>query len=236
MADIDGIPFLELLLRSVVLNDPERIILCVSYKKEVIINYFGKDFYGIPIEYSIENEPLGTGGAIKQAFDYFNVNDAIVLNGDSYIQCDIGEFYKNVKDDNLALVLKKESNASRFGLVVIDKDRVVDFQEKSENVVDGFINAGIYKLNKSIFDNISKKIFSFEKEILEPYIKKFTSKYFIADDYFIDIGIPESYFQACRELKQLILGKSSTKALFLDRDGVINIDINYLHRKQDCVF
>ena len=79
MADINGTPFLELLMREILFCDPERIILCVSYMKDVIKQHFGDSFLGVPVLYSEENEPLGTGGAIKQAFDLFGLDEAVVL-------------------------------------------------------------------------------------------------------------------------------------------------------------
>ena len=94
MADINGTPFLELLMREILFCDPERIILCVSYMKDVIKQHFGDSFLGVPVLYSEENEPLGTGGAIKQAFDLFGLDEAVVLNGDTYVQVNYSEFIR----------------------------------------------------------------------------------------------------------------------------------------------
>ena len=102
MADINGTPFLELLIREILFCDPEQIVLCVSYLKDVIKNYFGDNFLGVPILYSEEEEPLGTGGAIKQAFDLYNLNEAVVLNGDTYVQTDYQAFIeKSANEKNL---------------------------------------------------------------------------------------------------------------------------------------
>ncbi len=237
MADIAGKPFLELLLRELSFLDPERFVLCVSYKKDIIKDYFKDSFLGIPVVYSEENEPLGTGGAIKQAFDLFNLNDALVLNGDSYIQANYARFLEQNKNEKLAVMLKHVDDANRYGRVEIENSRIVDFKEKNTTISQpGLINAGIYKVTKDLFTRSLPNKFSFEQDILEPMIPQLKPRFMLADDYFIDIGIPTSYAQAQKELKSVIYGNATNRALFLDRDGVINEDIGYLHKIQDCQF
>lgn len=237
MADIAGTPFLELLLRELSFLDPERFVLCVSYKKDIIKDYFKDSFLGIPVVYSEENEPLGTGGAIKQAFDLFNLNDALVLNGDSYIQANYARFLEQNKNEKLAVMLKRVDDANRYGRVEIENSRIVDFKEKNTTISQpGLINAGIYKVTKDLFTRSLPNKFSFEQDILEPMIPQLKPRFMLADDYFIDIGIPTSYAQAQKELKSVIYGNATNRALFLDRDGVINEDIGYLHKIQDCQF
>lgn len=236
MADINGTPFLELLIREVLLCDPERIVLCVSYLKEVIEKHFGDNFLGVPILYSEETEPLGTGGAIKRAFDLYDLDEAVVLNGDTYVQTDYQAFIEKSAEEKLAVVLKHVGNANRYGQVQVGNGRIVSFCEKSPEQTAGLINAGIYKIRRDLFSSGLPEKFSFEKDLLEPEIGKLKPLYVQADDYFIDIGIPESYAQAQRELKQVIFGKPVKKALFLDRDGVINEDKHHLHKIEDCKF
>ena len=236
MADIDGTPFLELLMREVLFCDPERIVLCVSYLKDVIEKHFGDSFLGVPVLYSEEAEPLGTGGAIKQAFDLFDLDEAVVLNGDTYVQTDYADFIRKSENEKLAVVLKQVDNANRYGRVRVENGRIVSLLEKSPEPTAGLINAGIYKIRRDLFKADLPKRFSFEKDVLEPEIGVLKPLYVQADDYFIDIGVPESYAQACRELKSVIFGNPTHKALFLDRDGVINVDKHHLHKIEDCEF
>ena len=133
MADINGTPFLELLMREVLFCDPERIVLCVSYMKEVIKQHFGDNFLGVPVYYSEENEPLGTGGAIKQAFDLFKLDEAVVLNGDTYVQTDYADFISKSKDEKLAIVLKQVDNANRYGRAQVENGRIISLLEKIRN-------------------------------------------------------------------------------------------------------
>lgn len=235
MADIKGTPFLELLMDNMINYGTDEFIICVSYLKEKIMNYFKDNYKGIPIKYSIENNPLGTGGAIKQAFDLYEIDNAIVINGDTFIKMDYKRFYEENKDENLTIALKKMDDASRYGLVETKNDRIIKYNEKSQDKKAGLINAGIYLINKNLWNKYKDKtIFSFEKEILEKEIENIYPKFFVTDDYFIDIGIPESYKQACSELKNIINNKN--KALFLDRDGVINVDKHHVYKIEDCEF
>ncbi len=236
MADINGTPFLELLIREVLFCDPERIVLCVSYLKDIIRKHFGDNFLGVPILYSEEDDPLGTGGAIKQAFDLFDLNEAIVLNGDTYVQTDYQYFIKKTENEKFAVLLKQVDNANRYGRAEVENGRIISFLEKQPEPTPGLINVGVYKIRRDLFTKDLPKKFSFEKDLLEPKIDILKPLYIQADDYFIDIGIPESYARACRELKYVIFGKPHKKALFLDRDGVINADKHHLHKIEECEF
>lgn len=235
MAEIDGTPFLEILMDNMVQYGATEFILCVSYLRDKIISYFGNKYKGCPISYSIEEEPLGTGGAIKQAFDLFNLDEAVVINGDSFIKMDYADFYKKNSGKQLSIALKYMEDASRYGLVETQGEYILHFNEKSAEAKSGLINAGIYLINKSLWKYAPKETkFSFEKDILEKYIGTLHATYYKTEDYFIDIGVPESYAQANKELKQVIGFKN--KALFLDRDGVINVDKHHVYKIEDCEF
>lgn len=235
MAEIDGTPFLEILMDNMLHYGADEFVLCVSYMREKISSYFGASYKGCPVRYSVEEEPLGTGGAIKQAFDLFGLDEAIVINGDSFIKMDYADFYKKNSAQILSIALKYMDNASRYGLVETQGDYILRFNEKSTEAKSGLINAGIYLINKALWQYAPKENkFSFEKDVLEKYIGKIKASFYQTEDYFIDIGVPESYAQANRELKQVIGFKN--KALFLDRDGVINVDKHHVYKIEDCEF
>ena len=235
MAKIDGTPFLEILLDNMLHYGATEFILCVSYMREKISSYFGDSYKGCPIRYSIEEKPLGTGGAIKQAFDLFGLDKAVVINGDSFIKMDYADFYKKNSSQILSIALKYMEDASRYGLVETQGEYILRFNEKSAEAKSGLINAGIYLINKSLWQYAPGEVkFSFEKDILEKHIGTLHATYYQTEDYFIDIGVPESYAQANKELKQVIGFKN--KALFLDRDGVINVDKHHVYKIEDCEF
>lgn len=236
MADIDGTPFLELLLENLARQGATKFILCVSHLREVIIRHFGDRYRGIPIRYSIEEEALGTGGAIRQAFEQHELEDALVVNGDTFVKADYARFVRECSGNPLAVMLKAVDDANRYGCVETDGSSIVSFHEKRSDKTPGLINAGVYLIHADLVRTFALKKFSFEKDFLETRIASIRPAFFMAEDYFIDIGIPESYLQACRELKQVIGQSARNKALFLDRDGVINVDKHYVHKIEDCEF
>jgi D-glycero-alpha-D-manno-heptose 1-phosphate guanylyltransferase len=205
MADINGIPFLELLITNMINYGASEFILCVSYKREIIFKYFGDTYQNIPIKYSVEQNPLGTGGAIKQAFDVYNVDNAVVINGDSFIKMDYSKFYSDFKNENFAIALKYAQDTLHYGLVETKNSKAIKFEEKMNNVKAGYINAGVYLINKNLWKiySLSGK-FSFEKDVLERYIKEYNPKFLETDEYFIDIGVPENYKKACEELEEIV--------------------------------
>lgn len=203
MAPVNGRPFLEYVLDE--LNDfgIEEIVLAVGYKFEIIRAHFGHHYRSLTISYSIENEPLGTGGGIRQAFDLLYDEPAFVLNGDTLFKVDLAnmaDFHVQSNSD-LTIALKPMENFDRYGTVEIEKSgRIAAFHEK-KHCPKGLINGGIYLFSKSIFEveNYPEK-FSFEKDLLEKHMRDLKISGFLSDAYFIDIGIPEDYRRASLEL------------------------------------
>ena len=213
MADINGRPFLEYLMENMLQYGADEFVLCVGHMREIIMDYFKTEFHGRPVKYSVEEELLGTGGAIKQAFEEFGIEDGIILNGDTFVKMDYAEFYRKMQGEKLGLALKYVENASRYGLVKTECERAVGFTEKKDTDEAGFINAGIYYVKKDLFEGISEKKFSFEKVVLEGMVDELKPKFYKTEDYFIDIGIPESYRQACRDFSPETNNASITPSL-----------------------
>ncbi|GAB2642911.1 D-glycero-D-manno-heptose 1-phosphate guanosyltransferase [Emticicia sediminis] len=204
MAPIKNKPFLEHLLNWVSLYPISNIILATGYKSEVIETYFGNSFKGIPIVYSIESSPLGTGGAIIKAFQYCKSEKALVLNGDSYFPIDLIKIksFSELYQAKFVVALKKMYDFERYGSVEINREnnKIIKFQEKSF-CKEGLINGGIYLIEKSFWDDKSYiEKFSFEKEVLEVEASKGNLNGQVFDVPFIDIGIPEDYKKAAEYL------------------------------------
>ncbi len=236
MADINGKPFLHHLISYLKSFGFTDIVLSTQYLQEKISKYFGNNYLGINIKYAIENEPLGTGGAIINSLKYIdNTKPVVILNGDSFLKINYQKLIAShlQKNSDLTIVLRHMDNCSRYGLVVINDEIITDFREKNGEQKSGLINGGIYILNPNLFNNFNlAKIFSFEKDFMAKYLDKLRPNSFISDDYFIDIGIPEDYKKAQIEIPRII----KNKALFLDRDGVINIDHDYVHKIENFDF
>lgn len=203
MALIGSRPFLEYLLDFLVEQGVEQAVLAVSHKWEVIRGHFGDTYRGMPLNYSVEEQPLGTGGAIRQALESITDDEVVVLNGDTLFRIDL-EGMVNIHRNGgarLSIALKKVSDSGRFGRVEVSADGVItSFLEKSTGG-PGWINGGIYMLNRDLFADFPMPArFSFEQDLVEPGIDRIQPRAFQSDAYFIDMGIPEDYARARREI------------------------------------
>jgi D-glycero-alpha-D-manno-heptose 1-phosphate guanylyltransferase len=202
MAPINGMPFLQILLDSLEIKGIKKAILATGYKHEIIAAHFGFVYKEIDIIYSVENEPLGTGGAIANAFKYIDTNIAttLVINGDSYFNLDLEAFEKQHRKSkaDISIALKKMADFDRYGVVEIEKSgKIIQFKEK-QYTSEGLINTGCYLINyscKNILTSIEKP-FSFEEKILENNSLPVSLYGVEQEGYFIDIGIPEDYKRA----------------------------------------
>ncbi|EPT6722512.1 D-glycero-D-manno-heptose 1-phosphate guanosyltransferase [Campylobacter coli] len=190
MAPINGKPFLAFVLEYLKKQGITEIILSVSYKYELIQEYFKDEFHGMKIHYNIEKELLGTGGAIKDALKLVK-NEVYVVNGDTFFDIDLKKLVLN--GSKICIALKQMQNFDRYGTVNVDEQGIVTSFEEKVFKKQGLINGGIYLLKKDIFDEFSlEKKFSFEKFLQENFeLLKIQTQIF--NDYFIDIGVPQDY-------------------------------------------
>lgn len=197
MAPVNGRPFLAYLLDDLATQGINRVILAVGYKREVIVEYFGDHYKGIDLIYSVEEEPLGTGGAILQAFDHIKGDRAFVLNGDTYFQVDLRalDTFYSAHSCDMTLALKPMKDFDRYGTVRMEEasNRILGFDEKQFRE-EGLINGGVYLFGKGVWEGVASGMrFSFETEILEGLYATKTFCGMVSDTYFIDIGIPTDY-------------------------------------------
>ncbi|EAH8743691.1 nucleotidyltransferase family protein [Campylobacter coli] len=190
MAPINGKPFLAFVLEYLKKQGIAEVILSVSYKYELIQEYFKDEFEGMKIRYNVEKELLGTGGAIKDALKLIQ-NQVYVLNGDTIFDIDLKKLVLN--GSKICIALKQMQNFDRYGTVNVDDQGIVTSFEEKVFKKQGLINGGIYLLKKDIFDNFDlEKKFSFEKFLQENFeLLKIQTQIF--NDYFIDIGVPQDY-------------------------------------------
>jgi D-glycero-alpha-D-manno-heptose 1-phosphate guanylyltransferase len=228
MAPVAGRPFLSYVIDTLRMQGIHHFVFSLGYKAEVIDSYL-KGHYPT-LDYTIvqEEEPLGTGGAVRLALESTRTNDVLIANGDTLFKVDVRElssFYKS-KDAECLLALKPMYRFNRYGVVELAKEgRVTSFMEK-QYYTEGLINGGIYLLNKQKFLTYSfPEKFSFEQDYLERYSGRGSFYGLPQDGYFIDIGVPEDYSRAQEDLRPAVLNLKDldkTWTLFLDRDGVIN--------------
>jgi D-glycero-alpha-D-manno-heptose 1-phosphate guanylyltransferase len=206
MAPVAGMPFLHYVIKYCEEQGIGKFIFSLGYKHELIADWLSGRLPGGSYSLSIEEEPLGTGGAIRKACGQAGIDTVFVLNGDTYFGADLGElskFHKAVAAD-CTLCLKPMKNFERYGVVEINKDgSILDFREK-QHYEQGLINGGVYALSAPAFlrEALDEK-FSFEKDYLESYCGKRAFYGLKQEAYFIDIGIPEDYERAQREMRGL---------------------------------
>ncbi len=203
MAIVKGRPFLTYLIDYYKNQGIEKFIFSVGYKYESIQNYLMKEYSFLNYQLSIEDTPLGTGGAIIQACKKIVSDDVLVLNGDTLFKVDITSLYNLHQSENAdcTISLKPMKNASRYGTVELnEKNRIIRFSEKMIQS-GGLINGGVYILKKNGFDSmVFPKTFSFENEYLEKYVSQKKIMGCVQTNFFIDIGIPADYFKAQKKM------------------------------------
>lgn len=195
---VDGKPFLIKIIERLRDQGVTDLIMCVGYKAEKIISFFGNGAsFGINISYSIEKELLGTAGAILNASNLIYHQNVIVLNGDSFCHFDIPQLMKShvEKRSSVTLALVQVDDSARYGIVRFDGDkRVVSFEEKRDQRSGvAYINAGVYVLDASLISSIpAGQPVSLEREVFPLNISNSMHAVILEDNRFIDIGTPAS--------------------------------------------
>ena len=203
MALINKRPFLEYLFDDLISQEVTRVVLAVGYKHEHISDHFGDHYKSLEILYSVENEPLGTGGGIRLALWKVEGLRALVLNGDSLFRFNYRALmdYHLKKKADATLALRKLDETGRFGRVTTNRARrIIGFEEKGQSEGPGFINGGVYVIEKYfLFEPEFRGRFSIEKDCYENYYEQARFYGFPTEGYFLDIGIPEDYLKAQHE-------------------------------------
>jgi D-glycero-alpha-D-manno-heptose 1-phosphate guanylyltransferase len=206
MASVNGHPFLEYLMNYLLGQGIRRIILSVGYKMDLIQSYFKDHYKGIMINYAIEEEPLGTGGGIKNAFKQVEDNLAFTLNGDSLFRLDFQAMLRTHAASNadLTLALRYLEDTGRYGTVKTDdQKRITAFLEKDPDSGSGYINGGVYLINKDFIEKEEfPQKFSMEKDCFEKCYQQARIFSYISKGYFLDIGIPEDYQKAQDDFRE----------------------------------
>jgi len=199
MAPINGEPLLAFILDYLESQGINKVILSVGHHKDQIINYFGRNYNSIEIVYAIESELLGTGGATRYALGYCTTNEVFIVNGDTYFTPDLDDMKKEHSQSlaNITIAVIKVTNTDRYGMVELNEtNRITAFREKEQNMEAGWINGGIYLINRNVFDNIALQKFSLERDFFKASCPELHIQAFKTNAFFLDIGIPEDYANA----------------------------------------
>lgn len=202
MAPVNGEPFLNYILNYLEDQNCDHVILSLGYRHEAVTEWLRTKAFMFKISWVIEQEPLGTGGGIKRALNKSKEQQVFILNGDTIFRVDLKNMLTVVDEKTKAVIaLKPMERFERYGAVQLDDKGYIKAFEEKKLIESGLINAGVYLLNKDTADLKSfPDKFSFEKDFLEQESAKHTLKGCISIDYFIDIGVPEDYERAQKEL------------------------------------
>ena len=234
---VNNKPFIEHLIYFFSKQGIKEIILLTGYKKNLFKKKYHKKifFQKTKVICCDESKPLGTGGALLNAKKF--LNDYFYLcNGDTYFDFNLQDLKLDMKKNSLIklAIAKKKGNKNRYSYLSFNKNKVLSFSS-NKAINSGYINSGYYFVNKKILKKINKKICSLESDIFPKLIKekKVEAKLYKEKfNKFIDIGIPKDLKRSDRFLNMHM----DKKAVFLDRDGVINKDFGYVHKKEKILW
>lgn len=231
---IGGRPFLAWLLRELSRFGVEEAILLTGHLAgrvrdavDDIARLLPK-----PMRIIVAEEPYqaGTGGALWHARTHFD-DRFLLCNGDSLLSANIARLLADAASDDGEsagrMLLRPVADAARYGVVETAGDRIVSFRERPEHHGPALINAGLYALGRGMLDAVAPRC-SLERDVLPHLAEAGRLHCTVGDGYFVDIGVPESLAAADRDLP----GALRRRALFLDRDGVLNVDHGWVGTRE----
>jgi NDP-sugar pyrophosphorylase family protein len=195
--------------------------------------------WGIKIHYCLEDKPLGTAGAVKNAQKYFDGSPLIVFNGDILTDANISKIinFHNEKKATVTLTLTEVEDPTAFGLILTEKDgRVRRFLEKPswDMVVAKTINAGIYVVDPNIFEKVpAGEEYSFERQLFPNLLEEGAPIYgYLSNAYWVDIGSPEKYKEAHQailrgEVAAKIFGSRIEGKFWLGKETDLGVDVKF---------
>ena len=211
-----GVPFLEHMLSRIREAGIEHVVLGTSYKAETFTEYFGDgSAFGLEIEYVVENEPMGTGGAIRNVAELLRHDTTLVFNGDILSGVDLNALLDTHHDNqaDVTLHLVRVPDPRAFGSVPTAADgRVEAFLEKTDAPPTDQINAGCYVFRRSVLEAIpAGRVVSVERETF-PGLLESDARVFghVDSTYWLDLGTPAAFVQGSADL---VSGTAPTGAL-----------------------
>lgn len=228
MAPVAGRPFLRFVLDQLAANGIERSVVADGYRREQIEKYFGDFYRGMDVVYSPENEPLFTGGAVKQAMAKCKGDWVFVLNGDTWFDVNFSAMEAATAGApagvRAIIAVKRMRDFERYGTVDVNEaGTITAFHEKTP-CAEGLINAGVYLIRRDVLAKMPRK-FSLESDFFTEVVSDGALCAVECAGDFIDIGVPGDYELAQDMLLPLACG---WKLAMFDRDGTINVDTGHL--------
>jgi len=246
MVPVDGKPLLEYQVEALKEYGIKKIVMIVGHLGEKIMEHFkdGKDF-GVDIDYIVEKEPLGTAGAFYYLKDKTEAKDFLLVFGDVFFDIDFDRM-EDFHFKNAALTtLLAHPNGHPYDSDLIQTDdngKVIGFDSKN-NVrdywYDNMVNAGMYVINRELLELVGEPVkIDFEKDILANQVKNGANIYaYHSPEYVKDVGTVDRINATVEELKNGLIAsknlKNRQRAIFLDRDGTMNVSKGFISNADD---
>ena len=246
MVPVDGKPLLEYQVEALKEYGIKKIVMIVGHLGEKIMDHFkdGKDF-GVDIDYIVEKEPLGTAGAFYYLKDKTDAKDFLLVFGDVFFDIDFDRM-EDFHFKNAALTtLLAHPNGHPYDSDLIQTDdngKVIGFDSKN-NVrdywYDNMVNAGMYIINRELLELVGEPVkIDFEKDILANQVKNGANIYaYHSPEYVKDVGTVDRINATVEELKNGLIAsknlKNRQRAIFLDRDGTMNVSKGFISNADD---
>ena len=195
LAEVGGRPFIFYLLDQLAAVSVQRVVLCTGYLADLVKDTLGETYGPMNLLYSREPSPLGTGGALCFALPLLESETVLVLNGDSFCEANLRAFslVHRLRGAQASLLLAEVTDTGRFGWVELDEEgRITGFREKGKATGGGWVNGGIYLINRALLETIPpQQTVSLEQDLFPAWIGRGLYG-FRSQGRFIDIGVPES--------------------------------------------
>jgi histidinol-phosphate phosphatase domain len=246
MVPVDGKPLLEYQVEKLKSYGIKKIVMIVGHLGEKIVDHFkdGKDF-GVEIDYIFEKEPLGTAGAFYYLKDKIDAKDFMLVFGDVFFDMDFDRMEDFHFKNSALTTLLAHPNGHPYDSDLIrmdDKGRVIGFDSK-HNVrdywYDNMVNAGMYIINRKLLDLVKEPVKTdFEKDILANQVKIGANIYaYHTPEYVKDVGTVDRINATVEELKSGLIQsknlKNKQRAIFIDRDGTMNVSKGFISKADD---
>jgi histidinol-phosphate phosphatase domain len=246
MVPVDGKPLLEYQVEKLKSYGVKKIIMIVGHLGEKISGHFqdGRAF-GVDIDYIFEKEPLGTAGAFYYLKDKIDAKDFLLIFGDVFFDLDFDRMEDFHFKNSALTTLLAHPNGHPYDSDLIQMDdtgRVIGFDSK-HNVrdywYDNMVNAGMYILNRDLLDLVKEPLkIDFEKDILANQVKLGANIYaYHSPEYVKDVGTVDRINATVEELRSGLIAaknlKNKQRAIFIDRDGTMNVSKGFISKAED---
>ncbi|MCL2250391.1 MAG: HAD-IIIA family hydrolase [Treponema sp.] len=243
MIQICGKPILEYQIDCLKRNNLTDIILVIGHLGNYIKDYFGDGSrFGCKISYFTETQPLGTAGAIYKLEDL--TNDFLLLNGDVIFDMDFSRMinFHYEKKSFATLAVHPNSHPFDSALIISNNDNQITLwlnKEDERKWYKNQVNAGVHILSVDFLKYClqSKEKIDLDRDMLKPSISSGKIYAYSTPEYIKDMGTPERYAQVTSDIeKGIVQGKNlneKQKAVFLDRDGTINVYNDFVKKPED---